>query len=117
MLEYSDRKDAEQAVRDLDGRRVQGCRGKLRATHGDLAAEGTLGQYKGYGQYGSGRSRSPRRDDARRGSPPRRSYSPPRRRTPPRQYSPSPPSPKFVTKTQPSAQKPLATTTFAFTKT
>lgn len=94
MLEYSDRQDAEAALRDLDNRRVEGCRDRIRSHWGDLAGDGKLGQYNGFGEYDgrdggrgggdrggnrggdrkSGRSRSPprRRSLSRRRSPPRK---------------------------------------------
>merc|ERR1712048_1429568 len=82
--------DAEAAVKDLDNRRVQGCKDKLRAYEGDLAADGKLGKYQGRGQYGGDRGGRDSRSPPRR-SPPRRRYSrsrtPPRRRSPPRRDS------------------------------
>lgn len=80
MIEFSKREDADSAVRDLDNRRVQGSKDRLKASMGDLAADGSLGQYRGHGRYDADRS-APRQDD--RGPPRRRSRTPPRR-SPPR---------------------------------
>merc|ERR1712039_602941 len=81
MLEYSDERDAETAMRELDNRRLEGSRDKLRTHWGDLAADGKLGSYNGFGQYdGNGdRNRNVRRSRSR--SNRKRSLS--RRRSPP----------------------------------
>lgn len=82
MLEYSDERDAESAMKELDNRSVEGCRDPLRTHWGDLAADGKLGGYNGFGEYdgkGDRRSRSRRRS---RTPPRKRSIS--RRRSPPR---------------------------------
>jgi hypothetical protein len=87
MIEYRDRADADMAIRELDNRRVQGSRDRLRASYGDTSTD--LGPYKGRGEYGGDRDRDDydrdrgrdRRDDYDRGPPAcRRSRTPPPRR-------------------------------------
>merc|ERR1712094_157907 len=82
MLEFEDRRDADNARHDLDNRRVQGSEGRLKVYEGDIAADGTLGKYQGHGQYGGGGGGSRRKDS--RSPPRRRSRSRSRRRSPPR---------------------------------
>lgn len=77
MLEYRDREDADAAIRELNNRRVQGSKDRLRVTNGDLSAEMGRGGGGGGRDYGGGGKGG--RDNYR--SPPRRrSRSPPRRR-------------------------------------
>ena len=43
MIEFSEQADADAAIKDLDGRRVEGSKERLRAHLGDLGKEGKLG--------------------------------------------------------------------------
>mmetsp|Transcript_145192 Transcript_145192/g.251407 ORF Transcript_145192/g.251407 Transcript_145192/m.251407 type:complete len:288 (+) Transcript_145192:115-978(+) len=91
MLEYGDKQDADAALRELDNRRVEGSKDRLRSHWGDLVNEGNMGRGGGggggYGKYDNDRGRSPPRGRSPRRSPPRRrspSRSRSRRRSPPR---------------------------------
>ncbi|VDD89335.1 unnamed protein product [Enterobius vermicularis] len=91
FIEFEDSRDAEDAVRALDGTRICGVRARVELSHGRRRGGGGGGDYGGYrgGRYSRSPSRSPRRSRSRspiRGSPTyddrkrsaSRSVSPPR---------------------------------------
>lgn len=77
MLEFQYREDAEAVTRELDNRRIEGSRERLRVSYGDLSLEPGARRYPGKGSYDDRRrddDRGGRRDDddRRRRSPSRR---------------------------------------------
>jgi len=89
FVEYEDSRDAEDAVRALDGNRVWGVKVKVELSHGKSRNGGGSGGGRSDGRGGDRdrRSRSPRYREPRKSSPGRSRTRSPRKTSPKRSFS------------------------------